>query len=270
MSVFQHQPQGFSALKTAMLVAGLLFLPACTGAPSFLGGSPNRVTSGGPVHMSDTALRALCAGQAKEAVELLMAEPMASPTDIFFSAVALEQAGHPAKARNLYASVMRAGSTALVKIRCGGTTVANGNVMDEAALRLATISRNLALLDVDLRPTRPLHLGLPPSKKSAKSIQSAYRGPRMTVVAPEGQSPFGQWFVHLASYGSIESATKSKSTLSKQFPALNGIIDQWEVNSSGRTAIRLGIRVQGKAAAQKLCTSVKSQGKYCAVINTAS
>jgi len=200
----------------------------------------------------------------------LMGEPMASPTDMFFSAVALEEAGHPAKARNLYAGVMRAGSTALVKIRCGGTTLANGNVMDAAALRLATISRNLALLDVDLRPQRPLHLGLPPSKRSTKSKSNTYSGPRMNVVAPDGQSPFGQWFVHLASYNNIESATKHKSVLGNLFPALKGIIDQWEVGSSGRTAIRLGIRVQGKAAAQKLCTSVKSQGKYCAVINTAS
>ena len=252
------------------LVAGtaLLLLAACSGGPS---GTPGRVTSGGPARMPDNVLNALCEGRANDAITLLTAEPLGSPADRFFAALSLEEAGHPTRARALYVSVMRSGTTETVKIRCGGHTLANGAILDEAARRLAIISQNLALLDANLRPHRPLHRGLPSSAKptQAKSA-STYSGPRMAVSAPSGQSPFGQWFVHLASYSTIESAAKNKGTLENKFPALQGIIDQWEINARGNTAIRLGIRVQAKGDAQQLCNAVQSQGSYCAVIDTSS
>lgn len=264
----------FGALKPfKALVAGtaLLILVACSGNPSFVSDTPGRVTSGGPARMPDNVLSALCEGRASDAITLLTAEPLGSPADKFFAALSLEEAGHPARARSLYVSVMRSGTTDSVKIRCGGTTLANGTILDEAARRLALISQNLALLDTDLRPHRHLHAGLPPSTKPTRSKSApSYSGPRMTVSAPSGQSPFGQWFVHLASYSSIESAAKNKGTLEKKFPALQGIIDQWEINAQGNTAIRLGIRVQAKGDAQQLCNAVQSQGSYCAVIDTSS
>lgn len=265
----------FQWLKIACGTASLTLMTACSSMPGFLGGSstaPAATTSATTQRMSDNALSAICAGQAEQAVRLLTAEPLASPTDRFFTAYALEESGRPAAARKLYARLMQSGATEQVLIRCGGETLASGTIADESARRLATVSRNLALLDADLRPVQRLHAGLPSTSPAPKrsSSTNTYSGPAVPVTAPGSQSPFGQWFAHLASYMSLENAQKNRSTLEGQFPALKGIIDQWEVRSSGRTAIRLGIRVESKADAQRLCQAVKSQGKYCAVIDTSS
>ena len=225
--------------------------------------------------MADNVLSAICSGRAEEAVRLLSMEPLASPTDQFFTAVALEESGRPAHARQLYARLMQAGSEDRVQIRCGGETLADGTIRDEAARRLVTVSQSLALLDANLRPVQQLHAGLPSTRGTPKSSGKggnsfAASGPAVPVTAPGSQSPFGQWFAHLASYMSLENANKNRSTLEADFPALKGIIDQWEVDTGGRRAIRLGIRVQNRADAQSLCQAVKSQGKYCAVIDTST
>lgn len=264
----------FQSLKSACLLATALAVSACSGSPGIFGGSqPSAQTGSATQRMADNALSAICSGQAEEAVRLMSLEPLASPTDRFFTAFALEESGRPAAARRLYARIMQSGSLENIQIRCGGEILASGSVSDEAARRLAVVSQNLALLDADLRPTPALHEGLPyknPPPATAGGSSSSYSGPVINVTAPGSQSPFGQWFAHLASYMSLENAQKNRATLEAQFPALRGIIDQWEVNAGGRTAIRLGIRVENRAEAQRLCQAVKSQGKYCAVIDTST
>lgn len=263
----------FPTFKLICSAGALSLLAACSGMPNILGGNqPAAQTGPGTQRMADNVLSAICSGRPDNAVQILSLEPLASPTDQFFKAFSLEQSGRPAAARHLYVRLMQSGATDRINIRCGGETLANGSVADVSAQRLATVSQNLALLDADLRPTPRLHDGLPSTSPATKRSSSgtSYSGPAIPVSAPGSQSPFGQWFAHLASYMSLENAQKNRSTLEGQFPALQGIIDQWEVNSGGRTAIRLGIRVQNKADADTLCQAVKSQGKYCAVIDTSS
>lgn len=264
----------FPILKIASSAALFSLLAACSGMPSILGGSSTTAQTGSTTQrMADNVLSALCSGQPEQAVQILSLEPLASPTDRFFIAYAFEQSGRPAAARQLYAQLMQQESNERINIRCGGQTLANGTVSDVSAQRLVVVSQNLALLDADLRPKQRLHAGLPstqPASRGPASSGSTYTGPAIPVTAPGSQSPFGQWFAHLASYMSLENAQKNRATLEGQFPALSGIIDQWEVNSGGRTAIRLGIRVENRADAQRLCQAVKSQGKYCAVIDTST
>lgn len=262
----------FQPLKIITSILTLGMLTACMGTSN--GGQPTSQTRPSTQRMADNVLSAICSGQPEEAVRLLGMEPLASPTDQFFTAVALEESGRPAHARQLYARLMQSGSQDRVQIRCGGNVLADGTIAEEAAARLVTVSKNLALLDANLRPVQQLHAGLPSASKQTKtsggSNSFVSSGPAVPVTAPGSQSPFGQWFAHLASYMSLENAQKNRSTLEALFPALSGIIDQWEVDTGGRRAIRLGIRVQNRADAQNLCQAVKSQGKYCAVIDTST
>jgi hypothetical protein len=66
----------------------------------------------------------------------------------------------------------------------------------------------------------------------------------------------------------MENAKTHKATLEKKYPALTGILDQWELNVGGSLAVRMGVRVSVRADADRLCNAVKSQGDYCAVIDT--
>ncbi len=224
----------FQPLKLITSALTLGMLTACMGL-STGGNQPTSQTGPGTQRMADNVLSAICSGQAEEAVRLLGMEPLASPTDQFFTAVALEESGRPAHARQLYARLMQSGSQDRVQIRCGGNVLADGTIAEEAATRLVTVSRNLALLDANLRPVQQLHAGLPSAstqtKTSGSSNSFASSGPAVPVTAPGSQSPFGQWFAHLASYMSLENAQKNRSTLEGLFPALSGIIDQWEVNT---------------------------------------
>jgi len=265
--------QQFRTLKTVCGLASILVLGACSGMPGFLSSSGPKAPAGQTTkRMADDALNALCTGRADDALTILTAEPLVSPVDQFFTAVALEESGRPSRARLLYGKLMQSGSSEYVEIHCGGNSLANGSVADEAAKRLATVSKNLAILDANLRPNIPLHTGLPSASESNGGSGSSFMslGSATTVTRPGSQSPFGQWFAHLSSYMSLENANKNKPTLEADFPALAGIIDQWEVDVGGRRAIRLGIRVENKADAERLCSAVKSQGKYCAVIDTSS
>lgn len=248
---------------------------------SFLGLAACGVLGGGstgPSGSSDMQMRelpralqtAICEGRAQEAVDALLAEPLFSPSDRFYTALALEEAGAGPRARIFYAGVMQTNANEYVKARCPDRILADGPVVSEAARRLAALSQNLAAMDVNLAPSRPLHNGLPASASPIKSINSySYTGSSsQTVERPQSQSPLGQWFAHLVSYRSMENAMENRATLEKKFPALSGILDQWELNVGGSAAIRLGVRVSQRADADSLCNAVKSQGDYCAVIDT--
>jgi len=251
-----------------LLSLGLL--AACSSVNPFGGDrSTSTGANGGTARMPQDVLSAICEGHPEDAVAVMTSEPLMSSADRFFVALATEQAGHASRARQLYARLMQSGSMDRVSVRCGRDVLAEGSVSDEAAKRLAAVARDLAVLDANLRPLIPLHQGLPPAVPVARKGTSAPVGPARAVNRPGSQSPFGQWFVHLASYRSIENATKNRSTIEAKFPALNGILDQWEVNVGGM-AIRLGVRLNDRAEADNLCGAVKSQGAYCAVLDTSN
>jgi len=261
-----HRVRGFGAMVSLGLLA------ACSTGNIFSGGA-ERGTSGGTARMPSEVLDAVCEGRADEAVKLLTSEPLASPADRFFVALAVDEGGHAARSRMLYVNVMQTGSTDRVKVACGRRVLADGTVSGEAARRLAAVARDLAALDANLRPPAPLHRGLPASgpvfsaSGGGASQPNANLGPARAVNKPGSQNPLGQWFAHLASYRSIENAQKNRSTLETQFPSLSGIIDQWEVDVGG-LAIRLGVRMNSQSEAQQLCSAVKSQGAYCSVMDT--
>lgn len=253
----------------AAALSSMLVLAACADTGLF-GGGPGTSNAGPAARMQSNAEAALCAGNASEAIRILTAEPLGAPTDRFFLALAVEESGGAPRARGLYTRLMQSGSTDQIYVNCGGRLLANGSVSNEAARRLADISRDLAVLDVNMRPSASLHAGLPYSEKPASrptNSNNSYSGPALAITRPTSQSPLGQWFVHLASYRSMEAAVENRSTVERQFPAFAGIIDQWEVNVSG-LAVRLGVRVSDRTEANNLCTAVKSNGAYCAVLNT--
>jgi len=264
-----NKPPFWRAAFKVGAALSLTLLTACEGGSLFGGGPSN--SSGTVARMQRDAENAVCQGNANEAVRILAAEPLAAPTDRFFLALAVEESGGAPRARRLYTNLMQSGSSDYVYVSCGGRILADGSVSNEAARRLADISRDLAVMDVNLRPSLALHRGIPYSEKPSTSTSNAnvntYSGPALPVERPATQSPLGQWFVHLASYRSIESAVKNRSTLEDKFPVFSGIIDQWEVNVGG-LAVRLGVRVSDKGEADRLCVAVKSNGAYCSVMNT--
>ncbi len=262
-------------LKTSMVLSVASLVGACSsGGSSFSSNSPS-LRSGETMTMGSAAEAALCQNKPGRALAILSAEPFSSPTDKFFMAVALEKSGHANRARQTYASVMQSGSNDNVSLRCGNETIAMGAVTSEAGKRLANISRHLALLDVNMHPRPPLHRGLAsmsrpvalPPVRSSSGTRKPNQAPVTTLAAPRNQDPFGDWFVHLASYRSIDNATKSLPVLERKYPALAGNIDQWQVNSSG-TAIRLGLRLNNKSEADSICAAIKQSSNYCAVLNT--
>ncbi len=262
------------ATQKLLLCSATMLLAACSGN-GFLQSSPT-APSGETVPMPKPALLAICQHNPVEALAILSEEPMASPADTFFTAVALEKSGHATKARQLYAGLMQSPTTENISIICGNETIAHGLISEEAGRRLASISRDLALLDVNMRPAKPLHAGLPHDtmapklaaiKPAARPARAKSKGPVTNLPTPVSNSPFGQWFVHLSSYRSTENAMKNTPTLEAKYPAFKGFIDQWEVDSRG-TAIRLGVRVSDKPEADSLCAAVKNSGNYCAVMDT--
>ena len=250
----------------------LLLLSAC-GTMSGMGGTSTTANNGTVRPMPAPLQTAICEGRGQEALDALMAEPLFSASDRFYTALALEETGAAMRARAVYAAVMQTGSTDIVRVRCGDRILANGLATDEAGRRLAALSQQLAALDVNLNPERPLHDGLERTSainpvSTSQATLSYAGGAAQSITRPSSQSPLGQWFAHLTSYGSIESATSNRSNVEQKFPALSGLIDQWELVVNGNTAIRLGVRVSEKSDADRLCNAVKSQGEYCAVIDT--
>jgi hypothetical protein len=216
--------------------------------------------------------QALCEGRASDAVRIMTSEPLLSPADRFYTALALEEGGRPIAARQIYATLMASGTQDGVFAHCGSMVLADGTVSAEAGKRLAMIATQLQSMDV--ARAEPIHFGpgLPPtSSKPADITRTAPAagggGPRRDVTRPSSSSPLGRWFAHLASYRSYDHANAGKESLTKKYPALDGIIDQWEVNVSGY-ALRLGVRTSEKGDASSLCAQVKSQGEYCAVMDT--
>jgi len=268
MHVLNNPAHRAGSAVCAVLSLGLL--AACSSGGIFSGNTPS---GGGTTRMPSNAQDAICEGRADDAVAIMTKEPLASAADRFFVAVAMDEAGHAARSRMLYVNLMQGGSTDRVTINCGSRLLANGTVSGEAARRLAAVTRDMAALDANLRPPMPLPFGLPSSEPTytvatnSNASGNLPTGPARAVNKPSSQSPLGQWFSHLASYRSFDHAVANRSTLEASFPGLKGIIDQWEVDVNG-LAIRLGVRMNSKAEAEDLCGAVKSQGAYCAVMDT--
>lgn len=252
-------------------LAPVLLVAAC----GMLSPSGPSVRSGNGVvqELPSDLQAAICEGRAQEAVDALVSEPLVSASDRFYTALALEEAGAGTRARMLYARLMQSGAQDIVRANCSDRVLANGPIVDEAARRLAALSEFLTAMDVNLSPEQTLHEGLPRSGPVRVVDPIKFRdgppgGPLSSLARPASQSPLGQWFVHLASYRSMDNAMKNKSTLEAKFPALTGLIDQWELDVGGSLAVRLGVRVSDRADANSLCATVKSQQEYCAVIDT--
>lgn len=263
---------------TLAKLAPFFVLAACGGG-NLQGSGPVASLTEGPVQALSPNLEAsICNGRAQEAIDSLSAEPLVSATDRFYTALALEETGAVNRARLMYARVMQTGSTDSVRASCFDRVLANGPVVDEAGRRLAALSQYLTAMDVNLAPPTRLHDGIAPSgpirvvdpvRFSGRNTSSHANSMSTGALSkPTSQSPLGRWFVHLASYRSIDAATKNRSTLEAKFPQLAGIIDQWELDVDGSTAVRLGVRVSERTDANTLCNSVKSQQEYCAVIDT--
>ncbi len=272
MTNAQHKKLPSSVFLSSIKLLPLALVAAC----GMLSPNPSASRSNGYMvqEMAPDLQEALCQGRAQQVMDVLLAEPLVSPTDQFYTALALEEAGAGPRARMLYAGVVQTGSQYIVRARCADRVLANGPVADEAGRRLAALSELLTAMDVNLSPVPDLHEGIPASgptrvvdgRKFPASFAAS--GPPRTVYRPASQSPLGQWFVHLSSYRSIDNAMQNKSTLENRYPALTGIIDQWELDVGGNVAVRLGVRVSEKSDADRLCTAVKSQQDYCAVIDT--
>ncbi|PCI59890.1 MAG: hypothetical protein COB37_10620 [Kordiimonadales bacterium] len=251
----------------------LLLLGACSGGIGLFSSSNNTASSvGGTFRMQSNVRDAVCEGRADEAVAIMSAEPLASQPDKFFVALAVDESGHPVRARQLYVRLMQVGSQERVLVNCGNRVLADGTVANEAARRLAAVAQQMAALDANLRPTPALHSGLPaltPKRNTTASSTTPFSpsGSAAVIQRPTSQSPFGKWFVHLSSYRSIENAEGNRATLERKFPRLSGLIDQWQVNVNG-PAIRLGVRTDNRAEATAICNAIKSQGSYCAVLDS--
>lgn len=274
MMIRQHQKNITPLIK----LAPALLLAACGGGNLQSVGPTASVAGGSVQALSSNLEAAICEGRPQDAIAALSAEPLVSPTDKFYTALALEEAGIVNRARLMYARVMQTGSNDSVRANCFDRVLANGSVVSEAGRKLAALSQYLTAMDVNLAPPTRLHDGIAPSgpirvvdpiRFSGNSRGGRPANNHATVLSkPNSQSPLGQWFVHLASYSSMNAATKNRSTLEAKFPPLTGIIDQWELDVGGSTAVRLGVRVSEKSDANTLCNSVKSQQEYCAVIDT--
>ncbi|MBL4789790.1 MAG: SPOR domain-containing protein [Kordiimonadaceae bacterium] len=252
----------------------LLLLGACSGGFGLFSSNNSTGSVGGTFRMQSNVRNAVCEGRADEAVAIMSAEPLASQPDKFFVALAIDESGHPVRARQLYVRLMQVGSQERVLVNCGNRVLADGTVANEAARRLAAVAQQMAALDANLRPTPALHSGLPaltPRRNSAASSSSGSpfvaSGSPVMIQRPSSQSPFGRWFVHLSSYRSLENAEGNRATLERKFPKLSGLIDQWQVNVNG-PAIRLGVRTDNKPEATAICNAIKSQGSYCAVLDS--
>jgi len=251
--------------KGAGFALSLLLVAACSSGPS--GPKPTAGAKRAPTQVAN----ALCEGRAADAVDMLSAEPLSGPVDRFFTALAMEKSGHPVSARKIYASLMTSGATDPVYLDCGSELLANGTVSSEAARRLALIAQDLRSLDVATARPQHLHEGLPTldggNGVSAVRPSSGFSSTPMSVFRPGSTSPLGRWFAHLESYKSYQSAQENKPTLEAKYPSLTGYIDQWEVNVAGGV-VRLGVRLDDRADARRLCQQVKSNGDYCAVLDT--
>ena len=253
--------------RPAALLMTALALAACGGE------GPSRMAGGTTTQRINPVVeQALCEGRAADAARIMTSEPLLSPADRFYTGLALEESGRPIAARQIYATLMSSGAQDGVFAHCGSVVLADGPVSAEAGRRLALIASQLQSMDV--ARAEPMHFGpgLPPTTSKPADVTrtapaAGGNGPRRDVTRPSSSSPLGRWFAHLASYRSYDHANAGKESLTKQYPALDGIIDQWEVNVNGY-ALRLGVRTSEKGDASNLCAQVKSQGEYCAVMDT--
>ncbi|WP_417449949.1 hypothetical protein [Kordiimonas sp.] len=266
----QYRHTGNSGARAALGLVFLLVVTACAaGGPSRRSVAPDARAQ--PI--APAVEQALCEGRATDAARILTSEPLSSPADRFYTGLALEESGRPIAARRIYASLMTSGARDTVFVHCGNTVLADGPISAEAGRRLALVATRLQAMDV--ARTEPLQFtgALPTTREKPADTtrktpaSSAATAQRSDVTRPSGSSPLGRWFAHFASYRSYDHAMTGKSSLEKQYPALSGIIDQWEVNVGGY-ALRLGVRLSDRADASSLCAQVKSQGEYCAVMDT--
>lgn len=264
----QTDSRSHAGFRPLIYLFTLLGVAACSS-----GGASYRASPGAAMQrINPTVEQALCEGRASDAVRLMTSEPLLSPADRFYTALALEEGGRPIAARQIYATLMSSGAQDGVFAHCGSMVLADGPVSAEAGRRLAVIASQLHAMDVARAEPLRFGPGLPATTSKPADITrtapaAGGTGPRRNVTRPSSSSPLGRWFAHLASYRSDDHATEGRESLTKQYPALDGIIDQWEVNVNGY-ALRLGVRTSERGDANELCAQVKSQGEYCAVMDT--
>jgi len=138
--------------RAAIVLAGVSLVSACE-------------LFGDPIPVADTAapmedyanatvvapeiVNALCEGRAREVVDFLSAEPLSSPADQMYLAVALEASGRELEALEIYD---RLGALAIISpmvVRCGDNVTIGGEVSELARFRAerrrALIARKEAL-----------------------------------------------------------------------------------------------------------------------------
>ncbi|NVJ98718.1 MAG: hypothetical protein HWE25_11230 [Alphaproteobacteria bacterium] len=252
--------------KAAGGILTLMLVGACSSSSG-----PTVKQEAGTRRASNAVEAALCEGRASDAQEILLAEPLASPTDRFYTALALEKSGLAISARKIYAGLMQSGAQDGVFLRCGSEILANGTVTAESGRRLAALAQQLQAMDVAPEKPKKLHTGLPvrvsTQPTGATATSSNFNSAPMAIYRPNSTSPLGRWFAHLESYKTYKNALENKPVLEGKFPPLKGYIDQWQVDAAGGV-VRLGVRLDSRDDARRLCQQVKSNGSYCAVLDT--
>lgn len=251
--------------KAGFILCCALFLTACMGAGS---GAGPAVTAG---KMPGGLKQALCSNEPSTALGILN-KVEETPSNRLFAAIALYQGGKAVTARGMLATLARAGHSDGVKIKCGSLNL-QGTVSAVAAEQLVDIQRLLVAHDVQLVPKQTLHSSLEAREDTAKA--TAPKAPKnaaaellkvnTTITMPLTANMNGTWFAHFASYFDQSKANTAISTFEKRYPALQGALDLWRVNSRMGTVWRVGVPVEEWSDADRLCIAVKASDDYCKV-----
>ena len=214
----------------------------------------------------------------------------------FLTALANDLSGHGVTARRYYADVVSGPVDMDIRIICpDGRVLANGAIKNIASRSLVRIAGDLRAHDVVMTPPRTLHAGLPaqdpdentdgdgstgedgrydplrekprlPAPPQTGSAARTAPATPVTVTTPPSASRSGTWFAHLTSYRTAEAAAAGVQALERQYPALQGLIDEWQVNVTG-TVWRLGVTTVNWQDANTLCEEIRANGPYCRVLD---
>ncbi|MEO5375746.1 MAG: hypothetical protein H7840_16015 [Alphaproteobacteria bacterium] len=168
---------------------------------------------------------------------------------------ALDEGGHPAKARDGYQRLAESADDTPTELVCGSRVLYRGRVADVAHFRLLGVERKLAVSGT--RPeTQDVAVVSPPAPIKAPT-------PAVSLPTP----PSARFFCHLESYRTRATLDAGWLILRKAHKAeLEGKAPQViAVNlGPGRgTYLRLGVGVVGRAAAHDLCDRIKRSGGHC-------
>ncbi|GHF16427.1 hypothetical protein GCM10017044_08390 [Kordiimonas sediminis] len=277
-------------------------LSACAVFGGGDGGNTSPVTSAAAAGLAPIPRESFCqADDRLEDIASAYEEALSStsaPEQVFYTALFLERAGHPVRARSLYAGLLQQEAGPSVDVTCGDTVWARGPVAAEAARRLAHLAAELHNMGVRRESAPALHAGLPSNARPEAKVRMpdvGKSGGQAKAVAPRAQpsrlkngnqsavgrqsasadiqvpqtvSADGVWFAHLASYKTAENAVRYRGELAETYPALAGHIVEWIAASSTGSVWRLGVRTTEWQDADRLCIAIRSSGAYCRVIDS--